>query len=153
MSRKEVLMITTEGPSPGTVYLYDTLTHSPRALSPEVASGGFGARVESSWLPLMSNKPSIMLGGTQGFMLIWPEGRPSLDDVDLGFDVDLEDVTAGHESGHGDVVIRLQRDAEIGKGENGGETTAVEEDSVFHITTNVHLGDDTFQHKRVLGGI
>lgn len=134
-------MISTEGPSPGTVYLYDTASMSPHVLSHEVTSSGFGTRVETSWLRSTKNKPVLMIGGTQGFILVWPDGRPSFDDVDLGFDVDVED------AGHGEGQER-GRDVQLQRDKKSEVEEEREDDSVFDITTNMHVGEDTFQHKR-----
>jgi len=77
-----------------------------------------------------------MLGGQQGFMLVWPDGKK--DDM-------FAEESESRKASMWDVGSQ-------GNGEHGehGE----EEDSVFDITTGLQaaeLGEDTFHNKRVAG--
>ena len=113
------------------VHLYDASANRAHILTVSPATTSMGPRLETSWLP---QSRVLMLGGQQGFMLVWPDGRKAAASAD-GADSELQEG---------------ERQYEVEQG--GGKEE--EDDSVFDITTGLQaaeLGEDTFHNKRVAG--
>ena len=90
-----------------------------------------GPRVDATWLP---HSRALMLGGQQGYMLVWPDGREMARSAE-------------------------EPESELQEGERQyglepGQRKEEEDNSVFDITTGLQaaeLGEDTFHNKRVAG--
>jgi len=120
------------------VHLYDAATNHAHILAvptnTDTTAGSMGPRTDASWLPRSSGV--LMLGGQQGFMLVWPDGRA--------------DATSAEES----MPQAISTGEDERQGNRNNEENGMEEDSVFDITTGLQaaeLGEDTFHNKRVAG--
>jgi len=132
------------------IHLYDAATNGAHILTVptntntnDTTASSMGPRVDASWIPRSGGV--LMLGGQQGFMLVWPDGKKDLMSAE---ELGLQGTSTEEDLRQGNGV-----NGKNGKNEESGEH-GEEEDSVFDITTGLQaaeLGEDTFHNKRVAG--
>jgi len=135
------------------VHLYDAATNGAHVLAVPIntkdsTGTSMAPRIDASWLPRSGR--ALMLGGQQGFMLVWPEGKED--------DMSAEESKLREWSGEMGEGRRqedgMNRGNGLSRGNGKEENEEEEEDSVFDITTGLQaaeLGEDTFHNKRVAG--